>query len=226
MKKSNKLLLGGFLAVLLLTISIHVTLYAKYKRGDYTIYHEEDELPRNSLQSFPHIRAVSIQNVADAIIQFSDVAQVKKDEDNGLQYQQTGDSLTITGPPPGEHHDIRYNILLMLPYNAKISVNNSSLRFKKNTKAADSSLELMLRKSAIMFNEGFRVERMTILASDSSAALFRGITKLGSLNVGLSNSSFEYVGGELGQLAIVTDSLSRISLPSKQLLKAKISTTQ
>ena len=40
MKKSNKLLWGGFLTVLLMIAGIHIALYAKYKNGNYTIYHQ------------------------------------------------------------------------------------------------------------------------------------------------------------------------------------------
>jgi hypothetical protein len=41
----------------------------------------------------------------------------------------------------------------------------------------------------------------------------------------LSNSGIEAPEGDFGQLSIVTDSLSRISLQSKLLLKANIKTS-
>src|SRR5829696_7722228 len=97
MKKSNKLLLAGFLAVVLLISAIHITLYAKYKAGDYTIYNPEDDLTAQSMQSFPNILFVSVQNVPLGNVKYHDVAQVEKGEEDDIQYVRKGDTLVITG---------------------------------------------------------------------------------------------------------------------------------
>jgi hypothetical protein len=56
-------------------------------------------------------------------------------------------------------------------------------------------------------------------------AVFHDNTQVDHLDLQLSNSVLESAEGNFGQLTIVTDSLSRISLPTKQLLKANIRTT-
>jgi hypothetical protein len=87
---------------------------------------------------------------------------------------------------------------------------------------------IYLKKSEAFFSasEGpLRFGNLKIVASDSSTALFYGNTQINQLDVQLSNSAIEYPQGNLtGRLSIVTDSLSRISLQSKHLLKADIKT--
>lgn len=87
---------------------------------------------------------------------------------------------------------------------------------------------IYLQKSDAVFLESttpFQLDHVKLIASNSSKAVFRGNTQVNHLDVQLSNSTLEYNEGDAGQLSIVTDSISRISLQSKNLLKAKITTT-
>ena len=227
MKKSNKLLLGGFLAGLLLITAIHITLYAKYKNGDYTIYNPDDNLTAQSLQTFPNILFVSVRNVHGGTVNFSDVAGVEKGEEENIEYVQKGDTLLITGRDSTVHQDFEYPVTFHLPYNATLLLSNSSLSFRTSKKMAKSNPVINLQRSNALFagTEGpLQFGHVKIIATDSSAVLFYGNTTVDSLNVQLSNSSFEYEKGNLGGLSIITDSLSRISLQSKHLLKANIQT--
>jgi hypothetical protein len=226
MKKSNKLLLGGFLAFLLVLSAIHIALYAKYKAGDYTIYNAEDDLAQLSMQQFPNILFVSVRNVPGATVKFSDVAQVEKGKDDGVQYAQKGDTLQITGN--ADQSEFRRPVTFYLPYNATLSLHNSSLSFESGKKGFQNNPTIYLQKSHAVFpgeQTPLSLGHLRLIASDRSGALFRGNTQVAHLDVRLSNSSIEATKGNWGQLSIVTDSLSRISLPAKQLLKATIRTT-
>lgn len=226
MKKSNLLLLGGFLAVVLLVSAIHITLYAKYKAGDFTIYNAEDDLSAQSMQSFPNIAFVSVRNVPAAAIKFSDVAQVEKGDDEDLQYTRSGDTLMISAREDADMGDIGYH-LVYLPRNATLSVFNSSLSFEDDKTTVQNSPVIYLKKSRVFFSgldSPFRLGHVKLVASDSSTASFRGETHVNHLEVQLTNSAIEYMDGDFGQLSITTDSLSRISLQSKHLLKANIKT--
>jgi hypothetical protein len=226
MKKSNKLLLGGFMTLVLLITAIHVTLYAKYRAGSYTVYNaEEDELPL-SRQQFPNILFVSVQNVPVANVRFSDVAQVDKDKDDGLQYVQKGDTLQITGKANEEN--MGRHAAFYLPYNATLSFINSSVSFEGGKKTAQSNPLIYLQNARAIFpGEPGPIQfgHLRIVASDNSMVLIQGNTQADHLDVQLSNSVIETGEGNFGQLSILTDSLSRISLPAKQLLKANIKTT-
>jgi hypothetical protein len=227
MKKSNKLLLGGFLLGLLLITAIHVTLYAKYKAGDYTIYNAEDDLTPQSMQTFPNILFVSVRNVPDARVKFSDVAQVEKDTDEGIQYIRRGDTLLITRKDTTNKEGLSYPLSFSLPHNATLSVYNSSLSFISGKHSVDINPVIHLQKSQAFFSgsEGqLRFGHMKVTASDNSTIALQGNTQVANFEVQLSHSGIEYGDGDFGQLSITTDSLSRISLQSKHLLKAKINT--
>src|SRR5215211_8676548 len=134
MKKSNKLLLGGFLTGLLMITALHITLYAKYKAGNYSAYHAEDDVAPQSMQTFPNILFVSLRNIPDATVRFSDVTQVPKGEEERIEYVQKGDTLLITGRDEDNERGMYYPVAFNLPYNATISVFNSSLSIESGKK--------------------------------------------------------------------------------------------
>lgn len=224
MKKSNALLLGGFLALTLLVSAIHLTLYAKYKSGNYTVY-DEDDLALQSVQSFPNVLIVSVRDVQGATVVFSDAARLEKEQE-GIQYVQKGDTLQISGSRTNQEEH-RTHATFHVPHNAVLSASNSSLVFKNDDKVAGNNIALNLERTSALFSgvkSGLRLGNAKIVASDSSAVLFEGKTKVGNLDVQLSKSTFEYGEGDIGQLSIAADSLSRLSLQSKHLSKANIKT--
>ncbi|MDQ3279601.1 MAG: hypothetical protein M3Q06_14845 [Bacteroidota bacterium] len=226
MKKSNKLLLGGFLTLLLFITAIHVSLYAKFKAGNYTVFSAEDDLKALSMQQYPNILFVSIRNVPGCTVKFGDVAQVEKDNDDGLQYVQKGDTLHITGNSAQE--EFQRTATFYLPHNATLSVFNSSLSFVGGEKLLQANPVIHLQKSHAVFTGErnlLQLAHLQVLASDGSFVMFRNNTQVNRLDLQLSNSTLEAMESNLSQVTIVTDSLSRIALPAKQLLKATIRAT-
>ena len=229
MKKSNKLLLGGFLTLLVFITAIHITLYAKYKAGNFIVYNPEDDLARQSMQSFPNILFVSVRNVSGATVRFSDVAQVEKSEAEDLQYVQKGDTLIISSKDSAYNGDSGHSVEFHLPYRATFSVFNSSLLFEAGKSTAQDSTVIYLRKSVAIFHgerSPLQFGRLRVVASEKSLVLFRGKSEASYLDVQLSNSALESKEGNFGKLSIATDSSSRLSLPAKQLLRANIKTTE
>jgi hypothetical protein len=227
MKKSNKLLLGGFLTVMVMIAGIHIALFAKYKNGDYTIFHPEDNRGKDRMQSFPGVSYVMIRNLRGVTIQFGEKAEGEKNKEDVVQYQQKGDSLVITGLDFTGEPDGRRLVNVTLPYNATLLADNSLLYFEKGKTGIDTNPMIYLQKShAVFFNADapFRLGHVKVIASDSSMVVFHSNTQVNHLEVQLSNSALEYNEGDVGELSIVTDSISRISLQSKHLLKAKITT--
>ena len=227
MKKSNKLLLAGFLAVVLLISAIHITLYAKYKAGDYTIYNPEDDLVPQAMQSFPNILVVSVRNVSGATIRFADVAEVEKDRDDRLEFVKKGDTLLITGKDNPKQQNDWHNVEIRLPSNATFSFFNSSISFESAKKAVQINAAFLLNKSDVYFSstrKGLQFGNVKVVASDSSNAYFYRNTQVANLEVQLANSGIVCTEGNFNQISIVTDSLSRIALQTKDLLKANIKT--
>jgi hypothetical protein len=223
MKKSNKLLLGGFLTLLLLIAGIHIALFAKYKNGNYTIYHPEDNRGEK-MQSFPNVSFVTFRGVRDATIQFGETAEAEKAPADFIKYVQKGDSLIISGNDRG---DIRRQLNFTLPYNVTLSAFNSFFTFETREKSAEINPVIFLENSHAFFvptRKPFLLGHVKVVASNMSIVAFQGNTQVNNLEVQLSNSALEYNKGDAGQLSIVTDSISRLSLQSKHLIKAKITT--
>jgi hypothetical protein len=127
MKKSNKLLLGAFLTVMLLITGIHIALFAKYKNGNYTIYHREVKNEDERMRKFPGVSFVSVRNVRNATVLYGDTAAVEKSLENIIQYEQKGDSLFITGHYyKNDQSDDRFQVNLTLPYNVNIETDSVS----------------------------------------------------------------------------------------------------
>ncbi len=134
MKKSNKLLLGGLLTVILVIAGIHIALYAKYKNGNYTLYHRAQAPTDNELEPFENIKLVRIQNVFSVTIRLGDVTSVERGKEGEIQYQQTLDSLIITGQYNRlGQQDKMVPINITLPYNSTIVADSiSRIIFQSN----------------------------------------------------------------------------------------------
>lgn len=223
MKTSNKLLLAGFLMVVALISALHITLYAKYKAGNYSTYNADDELPADALQSFPNTRVVVLRNLRQANVQFANSTQLERTEEGGFQVQQRGDTLVIAAKDSTKQDGIWHAVNLRLPASITVMAFHTSLRVESGRTAADPVF--LLEKSAVDFFGPDNIPsfgEMKLVATENSAIYFRNKSMINRLDLQLSNSIINYDGGEIGQLSIQSDSLSHISFPSKQLLKATI----
>jgi hypothetical protein len=223
MKTSNKLLIGGFTLVVLLIVTIHIGLYAKYKAGDFTSYNPDAYLPSGVLQTFPGVRVVELHNVLFANIQFSDVAQAEKWESDEVQLIHKGDSLLVTAKDSTGPNRELARTHLRLPGNITLLAHRSSFSIEPGRKKVPVNASIYLNQSTAEISDtlgGLVQGKFSIEAGNNSTVLFRNKTNIGALDVQLRNSMIRYDEGNIGQLAIAADSLSRISLPSQQLLKA------
>jgi hypothetical protein len=224
MKKSNKILLGGFLTIILLIAGIHIALYAKYKTGHYTIYQPADKEQQTPMQSFPNVSIVTIRNCA-ADISFGDALSAETGKEKFIQYLRQGDSLVIMPMNNGEQFRNRGAIKIILPSSAILSAYDSELSFDSGKENENTDPNIFLYNSRAIFTfpgQQMQLGHIKVNASDNSTIRFHGNTRVGHLEVQLENSSLEESGGNFGQLSITTDSTSQLMLQSKHLLKAKI----
>lgn len=227
MKKSNKILLGGFLLLIALISAIHITLFAKYKSGDFTLYNSANDLLPQSMQLFPNVLFVEVRNVPEGAVRFSDAARVEEGEESGVKSVQKGDTLLIMGTDSTWQNGHRYRTLLEMPANANVSVFNSSLLFEDGAAAIEKNPVFRLQKSDVVFSGTrvpLRLGNLSITATDSSAVLFQGNTFVRNLDLQLTRSALEYGVGDFGKMTLATDSLSRVSLQTKHLQKTVIQT--
>lgn len=198
--------------MLLLIITAHLTLYAKYKKSRRAV-------PVSQASTFQNIKFVSLRNIAGGTINFIDATQVERGK-GGAQYARTGDTLLITG-----RNDAEQALAVNLPNSITVSVVNSSVSFKGESAVANDPV-IYLQNSKADFGAGgpLRLGRLKLVASGNSTALFVGNVQANDLEVQLSGSAIEDMQGDFGRLTIITDSISRVSLQSKHLLKANIKT--
>ncbi|HUC80580.1 MAG TPA: hypothetical protein VMR70_06665 [Flavisolibacter sp.] len=225
MKKSNKLLLGGFLLLLMFISVIHISLFAKYKAGNYTVYSAQNDFGEQTMQSFPNIAFVSVRHVPGATVRFSSTAAVEKTENSEIQFIQKGDTLLITGKDTTEPRG-GYPVVFQVPHNATINVFNSRISFRQGDNIVPNPVLYLANSHAYFATPGKRFElgNLKVTATNHSSISFEGNTHVGQLDVHLLNSALEYAEGDFGRLSLFTDSLSRLSLQSKHLLKADIKT--
>jgi hypothetical protein len=221
MKKSNKLLFGGFLFAVLLLSTLHLSLWAKYRSGDYVAYHPEDDLQSMVMQSFPHVKFVSVRHVGNLEVRFSDSAGVEKLEHDAIRYSQRGDTLLISGSDSVGGRKYYGAVGMRLPRNASLQAFKSAIYFTGGKGAQIGSPVLFLDESTARFDVA-RLGGLSITAINKSSVELAG-AEIDSLQLQLQNSSLEDTNGNVGQLSISTDSLSRIALQAKHFSKVKTS---
>jgi hypothetical protein len=98
MKTSNKILLGIFLVIILLTTTVQVMVYAKYKRGEYVPF-QRDKIVKKASIKVPATHFVSIKNLGNCVLVNSDTSRFEVDEDNAgnISYRVVNDTLIIRG---------------------------------------------------------------------------------------------------------------------------------
>lgn len=228
MKKSNKLLLAGFLVLLLSISGVQLALYAKYKSGNYTVYAVEKDPAFSAIESFNGVKSVRVENVSTASIVFSDVAVVDNQYKNLLEFVRNGDSILIRGKSKLYWDDSSDQVLLHLPTGLPITLENSFIIFRGGKMENSQNAVLSLRNSTAIFSgkrTALSLESLKLQATDNSKASIEQNAFVRNLNVHLLNSSFSYNENNPVNVSILTDSISRISLPYKLLTTAKITTT-
>lgn len=96
MKTSNKLLLGIFLAILILTTTVQLMVLAKYKRGDYTAFRRDQFFTLDKFTLSP-VRFVSITGLGNCVLNNSNSTRVEvQDYKNGeIVYEVKNDTLFV-----------------------------------------------------------------------------------------------------------------------------------
>ena len=220
MKKSNKILLGGFLVAVLLLSALHITLWAKYQNGNYVAYQPEDELASMVMQSFPHVKFVSVRNVPGLAVHFSDSAQIEEGMGKELRYTQRGDTLEISATDSLGQQNFYGEVAMRLPRNASLHAFKSTVSFTDNKGTGGGNPVVFLDQSRARFYST-RIDLLRIHAVNKSSIELAD-AQISNLQLQLQNSSLEDGEGQIGELSISTDSLSRIGLQAKHFSKAKL----
>ena len=234
MKTSNKILLGTFLTAILIIVSVHVALFAKYKKGQYTLI-TDDMWPTNMItESLHDVKYVSINNVENVIVRPADTNKLQYDkpengDENILEITRRADTLFLSGKSIRRPHGRWYrttNLLLADPLSVKVI--NSQLHLLRTPSKSDfKSMNILLDHSFLEVNNDqtkeLHLESLKIDGvADSRISLRNVHTKL--LDVTLKDSFLEETKLNADSIRVTTDTLSRLQLSGKNLSKTKIIT--
>ncbi len=231
MKTSNKILIGSFLTALLILTSVHVALYAKYKKGDYTLISEDNMWPMDlSTHLLKDVKYVSLNNIGNISIRTADTSKlmydkVEQGDEDGLTFTQNGDTLVVSGKNNGGGNWYR-RTELSLAEGMQVSMKQSGAHVRKSKVAAPVSVSFSLDDSFIEFNEreedaiSYGMVRINAI-NDSKINL--GKIKVDQLDINLRNSSFEEKNLFADSIHISADNTSSVKLGGENLIKAKFS---
>lgn len=232
MKTSNKILLGAFFTAMLIILSIHITLYAKYKKGEYKIAEDEMWLPNMLTYPLEDVKYVSMENLDNITIIPGDSTKLQyekadEDDDNILSVTKNHDTLFLKGQSVGKTEGRWYrrtNLTLagLLPLRA---INSRMYVHQPKNPGTPISFDILLDSSFLEVNRGQRdtINFDTFKVSalkESRIYLFKANSKF--LNVQLNNSSFEEDDFFADSINVRANPESKLEMSARNLVKAKI----
>jgi len=234
MKTSNKILLGTFLAGLLILLSVHISLYAKYKKGEFKIA-GDDMWPTNMITySLDDVKYVSVDNLENLVIRQGDSSKLRYDkplesEENILSVIKKDDTLFLSGKTANNKNSRWYrptNLSLagLLPLKIANSKVHMGTELPKDNAVA-VPIDMMLDNSFMEVNirqkNAMSFGTIKINAINKSRINLYNLTT-NFLDVRLNNSFLEETTLVADSIRLMTDMDSKFELSGKNLVKAKI----
>ena len=232
MKTSNKILLGAFFTAMLIILSIHITLYAKYKKGEYKIAEDEMWLPNMLTYPLEDVKYVSLENLDNITITPGDSTKLQyekadEDDDNILSVTKNHDTLFLKGQSVGKTEGRWYrrtNLTLagLLPLRA---INSRMYVHQPKNTGTRISFDILLDSSFLEVNRGQRdtinFDTFKVSALKKSRIyLFKSNSTF--LNLQLNNSSFEEDDFFADSINVMATPESKLEMSAGNLVKAKI----
>lgn len=236
MRTSNKIILGVFLAPLIIVIAIQAALYAKYKGGDFVYMKtiEEDRFERPSLKNIDNIVVYGLENFSITPAD-SFAVEIEKNKYRFLHYTINGNSLIIHGDstisrPDGTKDVMRSyeNVNLYLPGMMNITADNSDVRLKgsKDSLKAGSYHFNLLNAASFKIQENDYEDStykyfkgLTIKADHAANIEISAFTHISELNLTMLESVFTDNEAQIDKLTMDVDKKSSVKLTGENLKK-------
>ncbi len=232
MRTSNKILLGGFVATILILVGIHVALYAKYKRGDTKDL--RDLIGETVTQDLGNIKIISITGLQECTIIAADTARLQMDKHwkGSFSFRINGDSLVVEGNKSIEEYArgnrVGLPITLHLPSVELINMQYGGLTLLGADSAKATSQKIVLSNSTLQFatmdkdSKKGMWNNLTIDAQENTEINFPKHGTINYLDVTLSNNSTLHDHGvHVESFLLKMDSTSSAALRMHNLDKLK-----
>ena len=244
MRTSNKILLGSFITTTVILVGIHVSLYAKYKKGDFIDIVNENAL-RFNMQILPGVKYVSATGLGHFNIIASDTLKIEteKNHPSQLRVSVEGETLVITGDTLISRNAFQdrqrtYSpVNLYLPSSVKVKIDFCEMELHGSPDSLSSkSYDFELTETSMMIgddtperNDNTPVlywKQLDIKADKrSSIKLFRNV-KISGMNLLMNESSIHDNNSDIGQLNLQTDDKSSINLSGATVKKLNLTPKQ
>lgn len=229
MKTSNKILLVIFLAIILLTTTVQLMVYAKYKRGDYKPF-QQDKFIKVSSVKLPVTRFVSVNNLGSCVLINSDTSRFETDEDKAgaISFRVANDTLIINGDTTLtaeqlQHGERNFHLIkIYIPASVQVNATFCHLFIDGSVDSVhvpaysinlSKSSELNIRQSrrhTCYFGQ-------LLINSDLSAISFDHELVIADLNLTLGVSRLDYTDATFRKFTLHTDNYSTIALAGHNL---------
>lgn len=232
MKTSNKILLGVFLTILLLSATINLMVYAKYKRGDYVPFvREEERLTSVNLPAAKYVSVTALCRV-ELINSVAPKLEVRKGEENGITYKMVGDTMVIMSntalPEKIEDGECNRQLLkLRLPATTEVYAHCADIKINGNTDSTLApSYNIHLDKRSFLYtndnDDDTRYINQLLLWGDDTRFRLDPHIIVSGLNLKMANGSrFDDEKGEIRNLTLDVDNSSAINLSGKSIKNLK-----
>lgn len=235
MKTSNKLLLGIFLTIILLTTAVQLMVYAKYKRGEYVKFKREEVVPMNSLE-IPAVRFISIKGLGNCDVLPGDKPQLEmeKEKVDRVTYRIVNDTLVIIGDSLQTIDELQrgirnYNLVnIYVPATVQIYGTYSSIRVGGAADSASApSYTVRLQKDSHLFINNRNHDKAAMyfnqlnINSEQSKIDLNNHSFINDLNVQLTNSKIDDKDAGIKNLTMDADTKSTVTLSGKNIKALK-----
>jgi hypothetical protein len=225
MKKSNKLLLGAFLAVFLISLCIHLALYASLKSGNHTAY-KEDEDKNRITHTLPTIRYVSLRGVREVVIYASDTSRLQflyKEDEQAFRFQQQGDTLFLSRSDTLNNNEWNARLLLGVADGALIKAVESSVVLRGRMHRSDKTtfgIEVTAGELKADTENTAPFQTLRVQAS-GNAQIRLGNARIGQLDVTLNDAYLEDESARIDSIRLQADETSKVLFTGLNFSKAK-----
>ena len=224
MKTSNKLLLGIFLTILVLTTTVQLMVYAKYKRGEFTAFKREEFIQMTSLP-IPAARYISLKGFGSCRVwPFPSLKlDVQKDNASFVKYHVVNDTLVITGSSNDPDDRIENNIPLTIYLPASVQLIGTNCTFwvlGTDDSTAAPSYNISIKNSYLAINfidAGKATEYIKQLNINSVSSMIdlNNHAVINDLNLQFTESKLSDKSATIRKLTMEFDDKSSIDLSGK-----------
>jgi hypothetical protein len=234
MRTSNKILLAGFAAIVLIITGIHVALYAKIESGDLVVLRQAVQPPALEKHATPGVKHVLVAGLQECRVNYSDTAHIEltKNWKEHLEWSVDGDSLIIGSSGNTDYaRGARVHVPVDLYLPADVTVHarysnllvrgsfDSSKAFSRSISGENSEILLVADDRVIM---PFYWKKLAVTSQEGVVHVAPN-AEINEMEITLNNNSaFRDGGGNFGTLSVKIDSTSTLSLRQRSLEKVKI----